>query len=90
MKSLFTIVFAIISIASNAQTNTDFQIIDISQKEMRIFNRYKNDDSTTRNKVFIDSLFKPYQKFWNGRKKKFFPIYRNTMNATNPSMDRNS
>ncbi|GAB3519731.1 hypothetical protein GCM10027442_41680 [Emticicia fontis] len=49
-----------------AQNTPDFQIIDISQKEILIFNQSKSLDSTNRAKLLVDSLFTPYKKFWNG------------------------
>jgi hypothetical protein len=76
MKLHFTIQLFILIIFSlqpcssfSQKTNTpdpDFQIIDISQKQIRLVNAYKNVDSITRSKIFGDSLFTPYQSFWGG------------------------
>lgn len=41
-------------------------IYDISQKQLRIMKAYKDADTIIRSKVFIDSLYTPYQVFWNG------------------------
>lgn len=43
-----------------------FEIIDISQKQIRIFNQSKNLDSLTRCKLLIDSLYTPHKKFMSG------------------------
>ena len=42
------------------------QMIDISQKEIRLINTYKHEDSLVRSKIFADSLYKPYESFWQG------------------------
>lgn len=43
-----------------------FRIIDIAQKEIRLFNAYKDKDSAGRSRVFADSLYQPYKAFWSG------------------------
>lgn len=47
-----------------AQVSTDVEIIDISQKEIRIFNQAKNLSTATRDKLVLDSLFVPYRSLW--------------------------
>ncbi|MEM9051387.1 MAG: DUF2268 domain-containing putative Zn-dependent protease [Bacteroidota bacterium] len=44
----------------------DFVIIDLTQKQLNIFNEYQDEDSTKRMKVCQDSLYFPYQGVWNG------------------------
>ncbi|HWJ02961.1 MAG TPA: hypothetical protein VNU93_04730, partial [Verrucomicrobiae bacterium] len=43
-----------------------FRIIDVAQKEIRLFNAYKEKDSLTRSRIFADSLYQPYKAFWSG------------------------
>lgn len=42
------------------------QIIDISQKQLALYNQHLNTDSVQRTKLFRDSLYYPYQEVWNG------------------------
>jgi hypothetical protein len=49
-----------------AQPGGGLQLIDVAQREVRLFNQYKDADTTTRNRVFLDSLFTPYEAFWRG------------------------
>lgn len=44
----------------------DLQIIDISQKQLALYNQLVNTDSAQRVKIFRDSLYYPYQDVWNG------------------------
>lgn len=46
--------------------NASLEIIDLSQKQLRLYNTYKNSDSLVRQKIFRDSLYIPYQNLWNG------------------------
>ncbi|HEX8335066.1 MAG TPA: DUF2268 domain-containing putative Zn-dependent protease [Segetibacter sp.] len=58
---------SMLSLAQKNKPNKEaFQIIDLSQKQIRLFNQHKNEDSITRSVVFSDSLYKPYQALWNG------------------------
>lgn len=66
MKKLFTCLMMLCPFITNAQKAQDFQIIDISQKEIRVFNQSKSLDSITRTQLLVDSLFTPYKHFWNG------------------------
>lgn len=42
------------------------EIIDISQKQLTLFNKHLNTDSAQRAKIFRDSLYYPYQDIWDG------------------------
>lgn len=44
----------------------DLQIIDISQKQLALYNQHVNTDSSTRVRIFRDSLYYPYQEVWDG------------------------
>jgi hypothetical protein len=48
------------------QEAANFRIIDVAQKEIRLFNAYKDKDSVERSRVFADSLYQPYKAFWAG------------------------
>lgn len=63
--SLFLFVCLQAAMAS-AQQAEDFRIIDVAQKEIRLFNAYKDKDSLERSRVFADSLYQPYKAFWGG------------------------
>jgi len=43
----------------------DLQIIDISQKQLALYNQHVNTDSVQRVKIFRDSLYYPYQEIWD-------------------------
>jgi len=56
-------------INSVSETNTfedDLQIIDISQKQLALYNKHLKTDSVKRTMIFRDSLYSPYQDIWNG------------------------
>lgn len=42
------------------------EIIDLSQKQLKLYNQHVNTDSVQRVKIFRDSLYYPYQEVWNG------------------------
>ena len=44
----------------------DFQIVDISQKQLALYNKHLITDSVQRMKIFQDSLYHPYKEVWNG------------------------
>ena len=46
--------------------NEDLQIIDISQKQLALYNKHLNTDSVERTKIFRDSLYYPYHEIWDG------------------------
>ena len=46
--------------------NDDLQIIDLSQKQLTLYNKHLNTDSATRVQLFRDSLYYPYQEVWEG------------------------
>jgi len=64
MKALFIVLTTLLCISAYAQ-NT-LSVHDISQVQLRIMDRYKGYDSLSRSNLFIDSIYSPYQKFWNG------------------------
>ncbi|MBT3755044.1 MAG: hypothetical protein HOD64_07855 [Candidatus Cloacimonetes bacterium] len=43
----------------------DLQIIDISQKQLALYNEHLNTDSAERKQIFRDSLYYPYKKIWD-------------------------
>ena len=51
------------SIASN---EGGVKVIDISQQQVRLMNKYQNSSISERNKILIDSLYTPHQYLWNG------------------------
>jgi predicted Zn-dependent protease DUF2268 len=77
---LLIIIFEVISCSTNPGENTrlnetvaeaeklddDLQVIDISQKQLALYNKHLNTDSTTRVQLFRDSLYYPYQEVWDG------------------------
>jgi hypothetical protein len=62
---LFLLIQSVVGVCQNTTTRKDFAIIDLSQKQILLFNKYRN-DSLTRRSVFGDSLYKPYKSFWSG------------------------
>ncbi|WP_447642810.1 MULTISPECIES: gliding motility protein GldB-related protein [Chitinophagaceae] len=57
----FAILFSDIAFSQSKLT-----VYDIAQKQLALMDKYKNSDSISRSKVFVDSLYNPYKKFWNG------------------------
>ncbi len=47
-------------------SQNSLELTDLSQTQIRLMERYQNADSSTRKKVFADSVYTPYQEFWNG------------------------
>ncbi|HEY1115546.1 MAG TPA: DUF2268 domain-containing putative Zn-dependent protease [Chitinophagaceae bacterium] len=66
MKHFLFFSLLLASAPVRAQQSEDFRIIDIAQKEIRLFNAYKDKDSAERSRVFADSLYQPYKAFWAG------------------------
>ncbi len=64
MRALFLIFSVLVATQSRSQQN--LQLFDISQTQLRLMRQYKDADSLTRTKVFLDSIYTPYQEFWNG------------------------
>ncbi len=54
--------------AAHSENNAvnDLEIIDISQKQLALFNKHLNSDSAQRTKIFRDSLYYPYRDIWDG------------------------
>lgn len=50
----------------NLYSQHSLELIDLSQTQIRLMQRYQNSDSITRKKVFTDSVYTPYKEFWNG------------------------
>ncbi|MFZ9031973.1 MAG: DUF2268 domain-containing putative Zn-dependent protease [Robiginitalea sp.] len=51
---------------NNNGNGIDLQIIDISQKQLNLYNQHLNTDSAQRVNIFRDSLYYPYQEVWDG------------------------
>lgn len=49
-----------------AFAQNSLELIDISQKQLQLMERYEHADSLTRKQVFADSVYTPYAEFWNG------------------------
>ncbi|MCJ0742795.1 gliding motility protein GldB-related protein [Pedobacter montanisoli] len=56
----------ILLVGLQAFAQKDLKLYDMSQMELRLMNRYKNQDSASRSKIFIDSVYTPYKAFWEG------------------------
>ena len=68
---LYLILISIIIISCNSQhkikpPKSDLEVFDIANIELSLLNKYKNSDSTIKNKILVDTVFEPYSKFWNG------------------------
>lgn len=48
------------------KTANALEIIDISQKQLALYNMHQDTDSAIRAKIFRDSLYYPYQDIWDG------------------------
>ena len=66
LLTILSIAFTTLSLAQESKPAEAFQIIDVSQKELRIMNALKSADSVSRSKIFADSLYHPYEAFWSG------------------------
>ena len=68
LTSLLLLLFGLAASTASAQPagTASFRIIDVAQQEIRLFNAYKDKDSTERSRVFADSLYQPYKAFWAG------------------------
>lgn len=64
MKLFFTGLF--LMIAQWAQSQQQLVVADISAVQLRVMEKTIHLDSVKRTKIFIDSIYTPYQQFWNG------------------------
>lgn len=64
MKNLLLTLILLVSLQAYAQK--ELKVYDMSQMQLRLMNRYKNQDSARRSKIFIDSVYAPYKEFWEG------------------------
>ena len=53
-------------VSETDHNKSDLQIIDISQKQLHLYNQHLNTDSAQRVKIFRDSIYYPYQEVWDG------------------------
>jgi hypothetical protein len=51
---------------SNDAPKNDIEIIDISQKQLSLMNKYRDLAVSERNLIFLDSIYRPYSYMWNG------------------------
>jgi len=66
-QRVLLIIFNILFIQQLLSQNTnDLDIIDISKHQIALMSNYQNEPIASRNKILIDSLYKPYQELWNG------------------------
>ncbi|MBL0355908.1 MAG: hypothetical protein IPP72_03045 [Chitinophagaceae bacterium] len=67
MKQLFIYLISLL-VCNNtySQNNEKLKIIDLSQLQIRLLNQYKNVDSITKSKIYLDSIYRPYRQFWEG------------------------
>lgn len=74
-----------------AQTSADSEVIDLSQQEIRIFNQTKKLNAHLANRLMIDSLFLPHEKFWTnyvGGEKDFLKWVRESVYPNLKEMNR--
>ena len=64
MKLHLLLIFTFFFYALYSQNS--LELTDLSQTQIRLMQHYQNADSNTRKKVFEDSVYTPYQEFWNG------------------------
>lgn len=64
MKVLLIVLATLLT--GNTFAQDALYVYDISQKQLRVIEQYKNYDSVERSKIFIDSIYSPYKTFWNG------------------------
>lgn len=64
MKLHFLLIPLLFSCSVYSQNS--LELIDLSQRQIRLMERYQNSDSTVRKQVFADSVYTPYPEFWNG------------------------
>lgn len=72
-KIISLLYFTCMLIYTNAQLNnssratqqTNLQILNIAQTQLREIKQYQHLDSQSRSKIFIDSIYNPYKEFWN-------------------------
>lgn len=72
MKAIFYLIFTlsiVISCSSRQKIKplkSELVVFDVATTELSLLNKYKNSDSIVRNKILVDSIYRPYSKFWNG------------------------
>lgn len=66
MKPIYLTLITLVFSVSFAFAQKKLNVYDISQNQLQLMNRYQHADSLSRNKMFIESIYQPYQKFWNG------------------------
>ncbi|HMV07595.1 MAG TPA: hypothetical protein PK325_02615 [Cyclobacteriaceae bacterium] len=74
-----------------AQISADLELVDLSQKEIRIFNQTKKLNAHLANRLMIDSLFLPHEKFWTnyvGGEKDFLKWVRESVYPNLKEMNR--
>lgn len=74
-----------------AQISADLEVVDLSQKEIRIFNQTKKLNAHLANRLMIDSLFLPHEKFWTnyvGGEKDFLKWVRESVYPNLKEMNR--
>ncbi len=81
----FCITFILILFSTAVFSQKALNIYDISQQQLHLMQQYQNADSLTRSKVFIKSLYNPYQQFWNGYLGKADDV-ANWLNAAMPKL----
>ncbi|WP_196887607.1 DUF2268 domain-containing putative Zn-dependent protease [Aureivirga sp. CE67] len=96
MKKIVAIIVLLTIVSCNETTKkkkesvkdkSELKIYNVSQAQLKFANQYKNDSEAIRNKIFIDSIFKPYQYFIEGYmgKEKDFTDWMN--NQIIPNLD---
>ncbi len=86
------------TLSLSAQVQSELKIVDLSQKEVRVFNAAQKLPDEARVNLIMDSLFTPYSQFWSsylGSEKKFLrwvkkDIYPNLekLNELNNTLNR--
>lgn len=65
MRLFATITLALFFSVSLAFSQQNLKIYNITTKQLQLMQQYQNADSVSRSKVFINSIYTPYAKFWN-------------------------
>lgn len=67
LKLLISI-FTLLNLVLQGQQKEDrnIEIIDISKKQIRLMNKYKEKSIVERNSILVDSIYKPNSYLWNG------------------------
>lgn len=64
MRTLF--LAALIFLGAELPAQQSLKLVDISQTQLRLMRQFKDADSLSRTRVFLDYVYIPYQEFWNG------------------------